>query len=290
MRIRGALWAVACLVAIAPLRAQLKAGPWTPAYQGVEIASGDAPEPRRQKVFAVRVDLRAPGVALFTTPHAGPVETVSETTSEFLAHNHLQVAINANFYDPCCTPGAKDLLGLAMSEGRVVSREVAKGIGAAVLVVTRDNFAAILKTGPGFTASGLWTAVAGSEVVLAGGVRTVSETKFNKATHPRTAVGLTRDGRHLILLVIDGRQEGYSVGATMDEVVDWLVRFGASDGLNLDGGGSTALVRDVDGQPKLVNRPSGVALGSTSNAGGEPQQRSNGNNFGVFARPLQPAS
>ncbi len=283
-------WAIACLVAFAPLRAQLKAGPWVPAYQGVEIATGEAPEPRRQKAYAVRVDLRAPGVELFTTPHAGPRETTSETTSEFLAHHRLQVAINANFYDPCCTPGDKDLLGLAMSGGEVVSPAVAKGIGTAAFVATRDNFATILKTGEDFRTSGLWTAVAGTEVVLVDGRRTVSDIKFNKATHPRTALGLTRDGRHLILLVIDGRQEGYSVGATMDEVVDWLVRFGAADGLNLDGGGSTALVRDVDGQPKLVSRPSGVALGSTSPAGGEPQQRSNGNNFGVFARPLQPAA
>ncbi|BDU72523.1 phosphodiester glycosidase family protein [Mesoterricola silvestris] len=290
MRFPGALRAIACLVAFAPLRAQVKVEPWVPAYQGVELASGEAPEPRRQKAFAVRVDLRAPGVRLFATPHAGSKETTSETTGEFLAHHRLQVAINANFYDPCCTPGDKDLLGLAMSGGQVVSPAATHGIGQAALVATRDNFATILKTGPDFRTSGLWTAVAGTEVILADGVRSVAPIPFNKATHPRTAVGLSRDGRYLILLVIDGRQAGYSVGATLDEVVDWLLRFGAADGLNLDGGGSTALVREVEGQPRLVNHPSGVALGSTSNAGGEPQQRSNGNNLGVFARPLPPAA
>jgi hypothetical protein len=290
MRVRPALWAVCCLVVLAPLWAEVKVGAWVPVYQGVELASGEAGEPRLQKAYALRVDLRAPGVELFATPHQPPLATASETTSEFLRHHHLQVAINANFYDPCCTPGNKNLLGLAMSRGAVVSPPAAKGIGAAALVATRDNFAAILKTGPGFGTDGLWTAVAGSEVVLVDGVNTASLVPFNKATHPRTAVGLTRDGRKLILLVIDGRQAGYSVGATMDEVVDWLRRFGATDGMNLDGGGSTTMVRDVAGEAVLVNHPSGVALGSSDNAGGKPQQRSNGNSLGVFARVLAPAS
>ena len=79
----------------------------------------------------------------------------------------------------------------------------------------------------------------------------------------------------------------------MDDTAAWLLRFGASDGLNLDGGGSTALVRADGDKVTVLNQPSGVALGSSDNAGksgGERQQRSNGNNLGVFAKPLPMAS
>ena len=75
----------------------------------------------------------------------------------------------------------------------------------------------------------------------------------------------------------------------MDEVAEWLLRFGASEGVNLDGGGSTTLVREQDGNAVVLNQPSDVVLGSGDNAGKpgtERAQRSNGNNLGVFARPL----
>jgi len=283
---------LACL--LAPLGAAPRIGAWVPLFQGVDYARGHASagDPRRQEAFAVRIDLGAPGVALLTTPPGGTRRTQGETTRDFLAHHGLQVAINANFFKPCCEPGDKDLIGLAIAAGQVVSPPRAKGIGAAALVVTRDNRAAILRTGPGFRPDRYWTAVAGSEIILAGGVRSrLADLRFNRDLHPRTAVGLTRRGRHLILLAIDGRQPGYSEGATMAETADWLRRFGARDGLNLDGGGSTTLVREADGRPRVLNRPSGIALGSSApgfDAGGEPQLRVNGNNLGVFAKPLVP--
>ena len=275
-------------------RAAIKVEPWKPIFQGVEFAAGEADEsePVLQKARALRLDLQAPGVELFASPSNGdaPLETTSETTSEFLLHYHLQVAINANFYAPCCTPGDKDLLGLAVSRGRVVSPPTATGTGAAVLIVTRDNHAKITNTAADFSTDNIWTAVAGSEVILVGGVKPkLEDREFNKVTHPRTAVGVSKGGRFLILMIIDGRQPGYSVGASMDDTAAWLLRFGASDGLNLDGGGSTALVRADGDKAVVLNQPSGVALGSSDNAGksgGERIQRSNGNNLGVFAKPL----
>jgi exopolysaccharide biosynthesis protein len=243
-------------------------------------------------VRAIRVDLRAPGVELFTTPSNGaaPLETTSETTTEFLKHYRLQVAVNANFYSPCCEPGDKNLTGIALSKGEVVSPPVGKGVGAAALVITRDNHARIVTTAGHFPTEPYWTAVAGSTIVLVDGQRPeFPPTEFNTVGHPRTAMGLSRDGRYLILLVIDGRQPGYSDGAPMPDVAEWLIRFGAFNGLNLDGGGSTALVRADGDKAITLNHPSGVALGSSDNAGKpgvEPQQRSNGNNFGVWAPPL----
>lgn len=69
--------------------------------------------------------------------------------------------------------------------------------------------------------------------------------------HPRTAAGVTTDG-HLILLVVDGRQRD-SRGVDLNELAELLASTGAVDGVNLDGGGSSALV--VNGV--LLNSPSG---------------------------------
>jgi hypothetical protein len=69
--------------------------------------------------------------------------------------------------------------------------------------------------------------------------------------HPRTGVGTTPDGK-VLLVVVDGRQPGYSVGMNLREFARLFVSLGADRALNLDGGGSTTMV--IDGE--IVNRPS----------------------------------
>ncbi len=68
---------------------------------------------------------------------------------------------------------------------------------------------------------------------------------------PRTVIAQRKDGI-VLFLVIDGRQPGYSIGASMNEVIEILVRYGAYNAANLDGGGSTTLA--VNGE--LYNTPS----------------------------------
>lgn len=274
--------------------ATLTVGAWTPLFQGVERATGEADqaEARLQKVSAVRVDLRDPDIEFFSTPSNGgrPLETTSESTSEFLVRHGLQVAINANFFTPCCAPGEKDLAGLAISRGETVSPQVQSHSGSTVLLITKDNRASIVSTEKAIATDGVWTAVAGSGAVLIGGAKPAMVPKeFILTAHPRTAVGVSKDGRYLILLTIDGRQEGYSMGATLGEVADWLRRFGAHDGLNLDGGGSTAMVMAGAAGAVVLNHPSGAAKPGAGKAGDGAKsggQRSNGNNFGVWAKPL----
>ncbi len=288
-------WLATGLVAWAA-RAETTTTRWQPIFRGVELATGEADqaEVRRQRVLAVRIDVQAPGVEFFSTPANGdrPLETTSETTAEFLVHHGMQVAINANFFSPCCSPGEKDLSGLAISRGEVVSPPEVNRTNSQALVITRDNQARIVDTAAaeGFSSAGIWTAVAGSDRLLVDGKqpKNWSETRA-KAVHPRTAVGVSRDGRYVVLLVLDGRQAGYSDGANFAELADWLLRFGAHEAINLDGGGSTTLVRAEAGQAVVLNRPSGSALGSifTGAKANEPRVlRSNGNNFGVYARPL----
>jgi exopolysaccharide biosynthesis protein len=68
---------------------------------------------------------------------------------------------------------------------------------------------------------------------------------------PRTAVGIMEDGKYM-LVCVDGHQPGYSVGATLTELAWTMKDLGATEALNLDGGGSSTLWL----QGHTLNRPS----------------------------------
>ena len=75
--------------------------------------------------------------------------------------------------------------------------------------------------------------------------------KFTAVRHPRTFVGFNADTSMLYLGVVDGRQE-QSVGMTFLEMSNFLLSYGVTNAINLDGGGSSVLV--ING--KVVNSPS----------------------------------
>lgn len=74
---------------------------------------------------------------------------------------------------------------------------------------------------------------------------------------PRTAIGQTVDGK-VLLLEIDGRQPLYSIGASLKDVQTIMVKYGAINACNLDGGSSTGMYY----QGNLINKPCGP-LGSS---------------------------
>lgn len=74
---------------------------------------------------------------------------------------------------------------------------------------------------------------------------------FAAARHPRTAVGVRADGR-ILLVTVDGRQPERSIGMTVAELASLLIELGAVEAVNMDGGGSTAMV--IRG--RVVNSPS----------------------------------
>jgi exopolysaccharide biosynthesis protein len=251
--------------------------PWAPMFKGIDFATGEADtnEIRLQKVFALRVDLADPTVAFFSTPSNGaaPFETIGQTTTTFVQTYGVAVGVNANFFSPVNTTpdDPRDLSGLAISEGAIVSPFES---GRPAMLITRSNQVTFTATAPG-SYSNIWTAVAGSDLVLINGLPQLGgcTTSFC-GPNPRTALGLSQDNHYLYLVVIDGRQPGWSEGATLEETGQWLLRLGAWNGLNLDGGGSTAMAKTQGGSAVLLNQPSGGV------------QRVNGNHIGVFAQPL----
>ena len=74
---------------------------------------------------------------------------------------------------------------------------------------------------------------------------------------PRTAIGVSQDGKEVYLMVVDGRNFYYSNGADLLDLMNLMSACGACDALNLDGGGSsTFIARDgAEGELKLLNWP-----------------------------------
>ena len=85
----------------------------------------------------------------------------------------------------------------------------------------------------------------------------------------RTAVGTTQDGKQLLLVTVDGRQNS-SIGMTQMEIAEYMLGLGAYNALNLDGGGSTTMVTRKPGttQLEVVNSPSdGISRGVSTGIG-----------------------
>ncbi|UWG95734.1 phosphodiester glycosidase family protein [Dehalobacter sp. DCM] len=118
--------------------------------------------------------------------------------------------------------------------------------------------------------SSLQLAVSGASVLVKDG-RIVSNFSFSAASfdkkNPRTLAGCTSDGKQLILVTVDGRQDD-SIGLTQRESAELMLQLGAYQAIILDGGGSTTMAARVPGtsQLKVVNVPSEGALRPVANA------------------------
>ena len=87
-------------------------------------------------------------------------------------------------------------------------------------------------------------------------ITTEEEVFFNTSiagVQPRSAVGYTENGE-IILMVVDGRQAD-SRGVYLEELALLMAQFNCVDAMNLDGGGSSAMVINR----KLINRPAGLS-------------------------------
>lgn len=106
-------------------------------------------------------------------------------------------------------------------------------------------------------------AITGNQFLVRDGIVRVID---DREMHPRTAIGIDRDTKTILLLTIDGRSSR-SRGYTMVELADMMMLLGADEALNLDGGGSTTMVaKRASGGLGVVNRPSDGFERSVANA------------------------
>jgi len=92
------------------------------------------------------------------------------------------------------------------------------------------------------------TAIGGGPVLIHQGVLRITNDeermfmgKAREDLHPRTAMGYTRDGQ-LLMVVVEGRRPGKAEGASLTDLARIMLDLGAVEALNLDGGGSSCLL------------------------------------------------
>lgn len=115
-----------------------------------------------------------------------------------------------------------------------------------------DHYESDCKTINRYNWSETYASLSGSyEFLQNGDVQSFPDKAGANTPSPRTAVCFNDD--YVFFVVVDGRQQGGSVGMTMDDLGHFCAdRLGADWGINQDGGGSSTMW--VDGQ--VVNRPS----------------------------------
>jgi exopolysaccharide biosynthesis protein len=101
--------------------------------------------------------------------------------------------------------------------------------------------------------NGVQEAIGGRYRLVANGVVQT----FNIAgAHPRTAIGIDKDG-NVFTVVVDGRNPNHSNGVTLNELARLMKDFGAVDAMTFDGGGSsTFITRQPNGLLVVENKPS----------------------------------
>ncbi|SHX06916.1 Exopolysaccharide biosynthesis protein related to N-acetylglucosamine-1-phosphodiester alpha-N-acetylglucosaminidase [Mycobacteroides abscessus subsp. abscessus] len=110
--------------------------------------------------------------------------------------------------------------------------------------------------------------VQGSDQILTNGeVMAMNDDSLVKTSHPRTAIGVSKDGSKVFAIVLDGRSAN-SHGMTLPELGQLFKDLGAYNAVNLDGGGSSAMIARAAGDdgPAVWNTPSDGDVRSVSDA------------------------
>ncbi len=228
--------------------------------------------------FVAVIDLTDPRVETVVTepaPAGTGAEAVLTRTDLWQQTNDVELAVNANFY-ATLPGGLGDIVGLSVSDGQIISgARVFENNAPDPSLMIMDDGRAVVGNFSNVDAQQAEDAVAGvgpsntdndpGTLLVDDGQNLGSTARVQPGfRNPRTAAGVSRDGDTLILMVIDGRQPGWSDGVTLPQMGDLMIEFGAWDAINLDGGGSSAFVYD-DGTSRVTNRPSDGGFRAVAN-------------------------
>ena len=163
---------------------------------------------------------------------------VPEMIDSAVKNGHNAVAaVNADFFD---INGDGSPSGLVVKNGRIIANadSLRPFIG-----IMKDGTPVIttLPENPEILPE-LECAAAGLEMIVKDGkICEWGELEpFSFVRHPRTAAGLTKDGK-ILLLIVDGRIPDYSNGATLVDLAQFMIEHGADRAINMDGGGSSVI-------------------------------------------------
>lgn len=236
--------------------------PWPSEFErtvvpGITVERRTTWRPRPLVIHVARVELDTPGLEVVTFPRSAGGGTRARTVRDFAQAFELDLAVNANFFDPFHSRAPWDYaprsgdpvdpLGAAASDGESYGRGRFHG---STLTFDRQGRARVEHP----DTDALWDAIAGRHILVEGG--RVARDIGGGSRAPRTAAGLDRTGTVLWLVTVDGRQPNYSEGMDLLELARLLRDLGAEIAIELDGGGSTTMVaRNEDGDLSVLNCP-----------------------------------
>lgn len=237
---------------------------WQSFADGIGYFHGMTASPKIE-FWALKIDLNAPQLRVVVKGGA-----LSAKVSSFVRDNNLIAGINAVPFDISSSREGQPIknMGVVISGGETVAATNAR-YDALVFYKSGqegNGRAAIVPQSAIHSTENIENAVGGFHQILVGG-QMAERTQVKNAPsanaaqsasaarHPRSAAGISTDGECLYLLVIDGRRSS-SIGATEAETALLLRALGSADGINFDGGGSSALaLRFPDGKVRAVNTP-----------------------------------
>ena len=197
--------------------------------------------------------LEIPNPKLVEVVTAPNIEEKGATTSAIAKSVHGIAAINAGgFYDPNGTGTGRLPYGFILHDGKYL-------LGQDVGPVEKVEFVGFTKDGNLIAGKynkeqlkemGAKEGITFGPPLIVNGKKMITSGDGGWGVGPRSAIGQRKDGT-VIFLVIDGRQVGYSVGATLLDVQNVLYEQGCYIAANLDGGSSSTLYYDG----KVVNKP-----------------------------------
>lgn len=165
--------------------------------------------------------------------------------------NNAIVAINGGgFIDINGESNGGQARGIIIKDGEIVQSSRNRDKAGGVIGFTNDNklFLADVSAQEALDA-GVRDAVEFGPFLIVNGKSSFITGNGGYGIHPRTAIGQRQDGI-VLFLVVDGRRVD-SVGAGMKDLTDIMLKYGAYNAANLDGGNSSVLVINNE----IMNRP-----------------------------------
>ena len=243
------------LIHIAEAR-QSETGPETPYLELVDIAYGTC----RGKLLIVR---EPKSVILGTSGRFG-VDPGLQLTEMVAKYNGLAGTNAGGFIDNNGLGNGGTPTGMVISEGEILYGEASTRYNVigldkdGVLLVGTMTGSEALERGMKYGVSFVTHDGIASSLIINGEVQTQN---CGPGVNPRTAIGQREDGA-ILLLVLDGRSSK-TLGATLENVVDIMLQYGAVNAGNLDGGSSSVMVYDgrIINNCASVTGPRGIPTG-----------------------------
>ncbi|WP_068782811.1 phosphodiester glycosidase family protein [Paenibacillus phocaensis] len=177
-----------------------------------------------------------------------------EKVSSMVERTGALAGVNGGgFADPNWKGNGFKPIGVVISQGKLYYNGISSG--AATQIVGLDKQGKMIAgkyTLEELNKLGIQEAVTFQPRIIVNGKGQIRSQKEGWGIAPRTAMGQREDGA-ILFVVIDGRQPGYSIGASLYDVQQIMLEHGAVIAANLDGGSSTVLVKEGG---NIVNKPS----------------------------------